>query len=474
MIQARVSVLLFVLLLAVPLPFLPEYGGANSSTRLMLTGAIVEESSTRIDRYAHLTVDRAEAGGHFYSDKAPGMALLALPVYAVAEAVAPEATTALFAFDKSLETRPPGTVVLYRLITLSTGGLMLALAGVALFHMCLRLGGPPRAALMASLSVCLATPMLGWSVQFFGHVTAGAALACAFALATGIARSGTVLGARARVMLAAGALSLAVSTEYTAAPPAFAIACYAVWRMSHLTSGTAVRLLGLALLAALLAALPMLIYHWVSFGSPFRVGYSSVVGFEGMQQGFLGLTAPDPVVLWRILFGFKRGMLWLSPLLVLVPWGLWMGLRTPGLRAETGLCALLILYYFLLNASYYYWNGGASVGPRHALPAVVFAAVPLWLVWRTAQGRMRQILLGLFALSVGFSLACASMTMTVYANMRFPLKDPILENLFTGQNAFLRHAAWGLSPALSFGVWLAIVAALTALLVRALPAQSRP
>lgn len=464
--------LLFILLMTVPLPFLPEFGGANSSTRLMLTAALVDEGTTQIDRYAEMTVDKALVDGHTYSDKAPGMALLAIPAYATGRALEPEATRTLFQLDALLDTLPLSTMVIWRMISWTTGGLLMAMAGLALYRMGLRFSGPPRAALMASLSICLATPVLGWSVQFFGHVGAGAALATTFALCTGLARETTILSPAWRTTTAGAALSLAVSIEYTAAPPALIVAVYGLWRLTRLPAREAGPLLMLAVGAALLSAAPMLAYHWISFGSPFRVGYSSVVGFEGMQQGFLGLTSPDPAVLWQILVSFRRGILWLSPLLVLVPWGIWLGLRPstrsgPSYRAEMGVCLAVVFYYFLLNASYFYWGGGASVGPRHTMPAMFFMFLPLMWLWRYWQGRARQLLQGLFALSLFFSLACASMTMTVPGGMRFPLKDPILENLLTDQNAFLRMAHWGLSPMLTFAVWAAVSLSLAAMLRRA-------
>lgn len=467
MTSLRPALILFVLLMLVPLPFLPEFGGANSSTRIMLSAALVEEGSTRIDTHAALTVDKAEHAGHFYSDKAPGMALLAVPVYAVGRALNPEAAAALFRLEEPLDDLSGATALLWRMVSWLTGGLLMAGAGAALYRALQRLGGTPRAALLASLTVCLATPVLGWSVQFFGHIGAGAALAGAFALATGLGRDDVWLGPRLRAALAAAALSLAVSIEYTAAPPALIIALFALWRLTHLPRGQAVQLFGIAVGAALLAATPMLAYHHVTFGSPFRVGYSNVVGFEGMQQGFLGLTAPDPVVLWRILFGFKRGILWLSPVLVLVPLGVWWGWRTRGLRVETVLCLALITYYFLLNASYFYWNGGSSVGPRHTMPAMFFAALPLMLLWQQARGRLRQALQGLFALSLFFSLACGMMTMSIPVSWRFPLKDPILENLLGPENAFARMGAWGLPPVQTFLIWLGLGVGLAWLVWRA-------
>jgi hypothetical protein len=342
-----------------------------------------------------------------------------------------------------------------------------------------QMGASVRASLMASLSVCLATPLLGWSVQFFGHVGAGAALVIAFALCTGLGRAETLMRPAWRAITSGAALSLAVSIEYTAAPAALMVALYALWWLTHCPTRDAWKLFALALCTALLSLIPLLAYHWISFGGPFQMGYSYVVGFEGMQQGFLGLTRPDPMVLWQIVFGFRRGVLWLSPILILVPWGIWLGLRSTvrggsGYRPEMLLCLAVILYYFLLNASYFYWSGGASVGPRHTMPAVFFMALPLLWVWTSLEGRARYVLRGLFALSLFFSLASAAMTMTVPSGMRFPLKDPILENLLTDQNAFFRMTHWGLSPALVFAVWCLVSLGLACLLWRSTQPSSTP
>ena len=135
------------------------------------------------------------------------------------------------------------------------------------------------------------------------------------------------------------------------------------------------------------------------------------------------------------------------------------------MRAEMSLCLAMILYYFLLNASYFYWGGGASVGPRHTMPTVFFMALPLMWLW---EGRAVRLLQGLFALSLFFSVACAAMTMTVWSSMRFPLKDPVLENLLTDQNAFFRVAHWGFSPALTFGLWLGLCLSLAVLIKRSI------
>ncbi|MEM6993273.1 MAG: hypothetical protein AAF721_22360, partial [Myxococcota bacterium] len=54
----------------------------NQNSRLALTRALVEDHTTAIDRYHVTTGDKSKRGEHFYSDKAPGVSLLATVPYA--------------------------------------------------------------------------------------------------------------------------------------------------------------------------------------------------------------------------------------------------------------------------------------------------------------------------------------------------------------------------------------------------------
>lgn len=455
--------LAFIILLLLPLPFMPEYG-ANTTSRLMLVTAMAVEGSTRIDRHAELTVDKALHSGHYYSDKAPGMALLALPAYMAGRAILLGLGLELDLLAPRAEKRPfkASEMMTLRAIVLTSGGLLMALAGVSFLWMAWSLTGSAKVATLAMATVFLATPYLGWSVQFFGHAAAGACLFLAFALSHSLAARNEKWVLRS---IAAGvALGMAVSIEYTAAPVAVMIACYAAWSMRRKRAVMVAKVFGVAILAALVAVLPMLVYHQVSFGSPFKVGYSNVVGFEGMQQGFLGLTIPDPAAFWGITFGFQRGLFWLAPVIVLVPLGAWGAWNARHWRAEIALCLSVIAYYFLLNASYYYWQGGSSVGPRHVMPAVPFMGIPLLWLWWTSQGRLRTSLNGLVILGFIFALACGLTTMSVHLGYRLPLKDPILEGFFSEINVFRRWDEMGVPGGLLLLVW----GAANMLLVRAL------
>ena len=95
--------------------FLPRWADWNQNSRFDLVVALVEDHTFQIDKYVANTGDYALYDGHYYSDKAPGMALLGLPVYSafryfVAPTLMPpleNTTRATDALDATLD--PNGT-----------------------------------------------------------------------------------------------------------------------------------------------------------------------------------------------------------------------------------------------------------------------------------------------------------------------------------------------------------------------------
>jgi hypothetical protein len=83
----------------------------------------------------------------------------------------------------------------------------------------------------------------------------------------------------------------------------------------------------------------------------------------------------------ELLVGQYRGLLLLSPLLALAPVGFWIWLRGGSDRNALIVAGVLPVYYFLLNSSYFYWEGGWSYGPRHMAPALPFLVLALAALW---------------------------------------------------------------------------------------------
>src|SRR5205807_6939694 len=190
------------------------YGeGWPDVSRLALTQSVAYDGSLRIDRFARQTEDRADVGGHSYSDKAPGVSFLALPSLEAARAlgaVGPIGRKLGVWLDRWL---------LWTLRVL-TGGLAFA-AAVVLVAVAARRVAPETAPVVA-VTVALATMALPMAATVFSHVAAGS---CAFGAFLLCWRGGP------RAWLAAGAAAGAAFVfEYQAATAAAIVFVYLVTR----------------------------------------------------------------------------------------------------------------------------------------------------------------------------------------------------------------------------------------------------
>jgi hypothetical protein len=421
--MARTRLLLFALVWLSCVWFGSWALNPNNATRIYAGMALVEHGDARIDKYQALTIDKAEFDGHFYMDKAPGMTLLALPAMAVADHVGPP-----------LEYVPPTLydanfehymTVRLRLAVALGSAVIAALAALAMHDLGLRLTGSASGALVAGLGFALGTPVWGWSTTLFGH----APVAGLFVIAVwALWRAGEGKAMRFAA-IGGAALGLAVLIEFEAALPGSVIA---IWGALRLWRADRRAMLAAAGAGAATLLVPFVTYNMIAFGMPFRVGYSGVVGFAGMDQGLFGLTSPKPVVLLKILVGMRRGLLWVAPVLIPATVGLWLlGRKHRGLAIMLAAAALTVL---LVNSAYVYWDGGHSTGPRHTVPAIGLIAIglaPFWASLRFAWERALTV--GLLLVSVVINLMIAAANITTPDTYRFPLADPILADWQRGE-----------------------------------------
>lgn len=427
----------------------------NNATRMFAGMALVEHGDARIDDFQALTIDKAEFGGHFYMDKAPGMTLLSLPAMALADHLGPP-------LDRIPPTLyDPGfehyMTIRLRLAVAMVSAVIAALAALAMHDLGYRLTGSASAALVASLGFALGTPVWGWSTTLFGHApVAGLFVIAVWAL--WCAGEGRTIRFAA---IGGAALGLAVLIEFEAALAGSVIALWGalrLWRVDR----RAMLVAATAGLATLLV--PFVAYNMIAFGTPFRLGYQGVVGFAGMDQGLFGLTSPKPAVLWKILFGLRRGLLWVAPILIPAAIGLWLLAKKH--RGLAILLAAAAITVPLVNSAYVYWDGGHSTGPRHSVPAIGLIAIglaPFWASLRYAWERMLAI--ALLLVSVVINLMIASANITAPDTYRFPLADPILTDWQTGQLRTLPSDFLEWSPMAGVRAYLALALPLAALLL---------
>jgi uncharacterized protein (TIGR03382 family) len=254
-----------------------------------------------------------------------------------------------------------------------------------------------------------------------------------------------------------------VVVEYPAALFGATIGLWALWRLRGRTR--ALPAVGVAVAAGLAALLPLVGYNLLAFGTPFRLGYEGVVGFDGMKKGLFGLTYPKLGVLYEITIGLRRGLIWVAPVVAPGLAGLVLLTRARATRDIGVLALALVAAVLLYNASYEYWDGGNSTGPRHAVPALPFLALGLAALWRRRW--LRWPLLGVLALSIAINAAIASAEVASGGQGAFPLWSDVLSRFRQGELRTLPSVAFGHSPWSGFAMWAATAAVLLALLVAA-------
>jgi len=318
--------------------FVPVYrAGDQDLSRLCLTQALVHGHLSN-DVCLAPSFDKALFGGHLYSDKAPGLSVVAVPAV---EALQLKPVDQIHGSDLRLW----GVRLLISGVAFLLGAFLVGRIGEGLAP------GRGAAALVAFALGTIFAPLAATSV---GHVAAAALALGAFALAW-----------RRRPFLAGLVAGGALLVEYQTAAILVIFGVYvALGGMRALGRYVAGVLPGVALL---------LTYDALAFGSPFHLSYR-YVAIKQQSNGFFGIGLPHLHSTYEVFVG-SSGLLLISPVLVAAAYGLALLARTH--RAEAIVCAAVTAFFLLLNSGYFAPYGGTLLGPRFFVPALPFLALGL-------------------------------------------------------------------------------------------------
>jgi hypothetical protein len=346
--RVKAAALVF-LSLFVPFAYFNHSDGWNQGARLAELHAIGVQGTLRIDQYHEITGDKAVIGGHYYSEKAPAIVAMALPVFI---------TTAWLQRSIGIDPdSPAGWRVSQWIATAGSVGVIAALGGACFFLLLLdRLGAP--LALLSSYAMFLGTITFPYATAMFAH--AGTIGLLSIALWAALDRAEP-----RRDYIAGLCAGLAVASEYPAIIPATALGLYLAM--------TPARTFRYAL-ALIPAAVLILGNNYLISGSPFRVSYGANPAFPQITAGnAFGFSLPDPAAARSLLWGEYRGLLFWNPVLLMALPGLVLWFRRD--RGVAVMIVIVSIFMLLQVASFYSWFGGNAVGPRYLSPALPFLAL---------------------------------------------------------------------------------------------------
>jgi hypothetical protein len=391
----------------------------NQTSHYDLIRALNQDQTT-IDQYEENTGDKAFYKGHWYSARAPGLALFALPFYDTLNFLGADA----LARDSQAQRGDDEMIYFIGLWANVLPGLLLLLL---VWRMADRF--EPGYGAAAAVTLGLGTLVLPLSTLLFSHVLSAFLGFLAFTLMLR-ERDGPP---NPWLLAGAGvAIGYAVASEYPLFFVGIVLGLYLLSRSDTLTPlGVATRA-GAYIAGGLVGIVPLLLYNHYAFHSWTHLAYSSI---PRQQQGFFGIGAPSLKVLATLLFD-SRGLLTISPVLAMGALGTIL-LYNRGRRAEALTIGGVCLCYVGYNSGYYLPFGGGFMGPRFLTTMLPFLAMPLGIAFKRWPGPT-------------IALAAVSVTTTVVATITHPLVGYETETVVWAR--YLREGFFQPTVASAFGL----------------------
>jgi hypothetical protein len=362
----------------------PNLLNPNEASRLLLISAIVDDGTMTIDkaiqRYGD-TGDKSQFQGRFYSNKAIGYSLLALPFYVLIRPANLDADLVVW------------------VLRIFVNWVPLALFYLFFFRYLKNTLQLKAKAYLVAAGFFLGSLIFPFSQLFISHVLNGLLWFVAFVIMTSPSST-------RRAFIAGSLLGITFLLEF---PSLLVIVLFAIWAFFKKRE-----LLLPMCLGAVIFSIPNFLYNHVVFGHPFSWPYlhaSTMHHVEAHSKGYVGIQMPSLSVLWELTFGTRRGFFYFMPHMIFGLFGL---LGEKEKRSEALFAFAIIASNFLIYSGFAYWNGGWSFGPRFLIPVIPFFSYGIALLLRNDERTRRSHVLSLYLILLAISVVNMGLGVATY------------------------------------------------------------
>lgn len=385
-----------------------HWAGWYENSIFALTRAIVDEGRFEIDSYANQTSDRAYFNNHYYSDKAPGTSLIAVPTYAIWKFIyynffSPDfrekhSTTNEYNIDWSNEKTSliiyvnPGFFLFLSMIfiTVFTATFFITLTVILIYKISRYFTKNENHKLLITFIYGAGSLAFPNALSIFMHQTGTFFIFLAFYLIFKIKNE--KIKNNKYFLLAGISLGLAFMSDFYMVLTGVILFFYFIFLFnSKSKKGVMIFILG-----CFIGFLPFLLYNFSILGPRLELlgKYNDRNIFTEVPEEIFnryGFITPSLNVIFQILFGVYRGLLFYYPVYSLSFIGLCLMFKN--YKKEAILIFLIFIFSLILTSSRITWHGGYTFGPRYLLPSIPFLTIPILFTFKDLKEKIPKVII---------------------------------------------------------------------------------
>jgi hypothetical protein len=390
----------------------PHFIPTNEHSRMLLTSAIVDDHTIIVDKAIERfgdTQDKSFFNGHYYSEKAPGISILGVPVYFLLRQL-------------RIQSDPSWYLFWLRLICVTIPSICFV---IFLSNFWRRMFDGHSSTVLAFVYM-FGTVAFTYSLQFISHHLTAVVLFLSFSSAWNACNNEK---SQLKLVVLSGFFAgAALIMEYPTVLQVGLLFLYVLFRF-RLSKKTMLFIAGL-----LPFVLFLLLYNYAIFGTPFDSTYR-----HSMVQN-VSWDVPTAKALIGLTISSSRGLLFFSSILLLSIPGIAHLMKNNRFRLEGILILCIALSSLLFHAGMSNWPAGWSLGPRYLTPILPFLMTAI-AYYLSAESSTISAKIFFFIFT-----SCISIFMITTGTITFPFPaEEIANPVFSLFVPMMIHGAYSLN-----------------------------